>query len=161
MGVTEATEEDIRGIRSVVKASWDADYPDTISRETVTKGLEEWYSEEYLADVIAAPKMLVLVDRAGDELAGFVHAVVDGEVGVILRLYVDPEYRREGRGGALFERMRDELEMYDVDRIRALVLEDNDTGNEFYRTVGMSIVSTDETQIAGERFEENTYELES
>ena len=160
MGITEATAEDIRGIRSVVKASWDADYPDTISRETVTKGLEEWYSEEYLAETIAAPKMHVLVAREEDKVTGFVHAVVDGDTGVILRLYVDPEHRREGLGRALFERVRDELEAYDIGRIRALVLEDNDAGNEFYRTVGMTVVSTDETQIGGERFEENTYELE-
>ena len=158
MEITTARVENIEAIRSVVEASWDVDYPETISRETVTEGIDEWYSEESLTAAITAPKTPVLVAR-DERVVGFAHAVVDGETGVVLRLYVDPSHRREGIGGELFERARDELEAYDVEKIRALVLADNDTGNEFYRRVGMTVVSTDETRIGGEWFDENTYEL--
>lgn len=159
MDITPATREDVPGIRSVAETSWEADYPGTISRETVTEGLDDWYGVDRLREALADPKTTVLVARVDGQVVGFTHAIVTGETGTILRLYVDPDYRRRGIGRALFERSRDALESYDVGRIRGMVLADNDPGNEFYRQLGFERVSTGETLIGGESFEEHTYEL--
>lgn len=159
MTVHEATTDDVDEIRSVAEASWETDYPSLLSRETVKEGVEDWYGREQLVEEIKDPRTELFVTSENGDLVGFVHAIVDGKDGVILRLYVHPDHRRQGVGTELFETVRERLLDYDIDQIRAMVLAENDLGNEFYRTLGFEHVTADETTIGEERFEENTYEL--
>lgn len=159
MTVREATDDDIGSIRRVARASWEADYPDILSRESIDEGIDEWYSSDQLEAAVGRSTTLLLVGERDGDVVGFVHGVWSGEEGDILRLYVDPDRRGEGIGRELLERARDTLFEQDVDRIVAMVLEENDPGNAFYRAFGFEQVDTGETTIAGERYRENTYEL--
>lgn len=171
MEVYEASDDDVEAIRAVAEASWEHDYPDILSRETVEEGFDDWYGPDRLKAALSNPKALVFVagtEPGGDEtttdsetVSGFVHAIVDGNDGVILRLYVHPDHRKQGLGRALFERAVAELTEYDVERVRAMVLAENTIGNEFYRQLGFEKVSEELTQIGTDYFEENTYEMSS
>ena len=103
--------------------------------------------------------MCVAEDGRG-EVVGFAHAVVtDGEA-TILRVYVHPEARGDGVGTGLLETTIEAAWERAADRVRAMVLSSNEPGNAFYDNAGFEPVETGETVIAGERYEERTYELE-
>lgn len=159
MTVKAASTDHIEGIRAAVEASWKRDYPGVLSRETVTEGFDEWYGNDRLEAELASPRSLVYVATEDGTVTGFVHGIVDGDDGVVLRLYVHPEHRSEGIGRALFDRVTSAFREYDVDRIQAMVLAENTLGNEFYRHLGFEKVSEGVTTIGDERFDENVYEL--
>lgn len=158
MPIREASTTDIPEIRSVAEASWEHDYPATLSRESVAEGFEEWYGTERLESELANPKTLVFVYLADDKVRGFVHAVVDGEDGVVLRLYVHPDHREQAIGSRLVYHAQSKLESYDVERIRAMVLAENTVANEFYRELGFEKLSEETTRIGDDEYAENTYE---
>ena len=85
---------------------------------------------------------------------------VDETDGNILRVYVDPDHRGVGIGSELLEATRDRLFDVGVDRIKAMVLEENDMGNAFYREFGFEKTDTQEIQIGEESYTECTYTLE-
>ena len=160
MTLREATPDDIEAIREVARRSWGADYPAIVSRETVTDRVDEWYASDHLADDVGRPRALVLVADAGDDgVVGFSHAVLSGDAGHILRLYVDPDHRGQGVGGDLLEATRDELFDRGAEQVQAMVLAANEPGNEFYRAYGFEQTGEGTTTIAGEPHPENTYTL--
>jgi len=158
MSVRTATTDDIEAIRRVARDSWETDYPEILSRETVDSGFEEWYGADQIRQTVDDPLTIVPVAETADAVVGFAHAVLDGEVGTILRLYVHPDHRREGVGRTLFSETEARLDDHDVELIRAMVLAPNDPGNEFYEQLGFERVDSAETTIGDETFTENTYE---
>ena len=163
MEYRDATHEDVEAIERTARASWEADYPDILSRETAAEAaVEEWYGREAVERELETPGTLALVaeDERG-EVVGFSHAVVAGGEATILRVYVHPEARGEGVGTGLLEATIDEARSRAAERVRAMVLAANDPGNAFYDSAGFEPVETAETTIGGETYEERTYELES
>lgn len=157
MGVRQATTGDVDDIRTVAEAAWAADYPDVLTRETVTEGVDEWYDTERVSEALAIPGTTLLVMERDDEIRGFSHAFRSGATGDILRLYVHPDHRRQGVGSGLVESTVDELFSQGVSRVRAMVLVGNEQGQSFYESFGFERVDQGETRIAGERFPEYTY----
>lgn len=159
MTVREATSDDVGPIRRVVEASWETDYPDILSRESIESGIDDWYAPDRLeAELERARTLLLVAERDGD-VVGFVHCLWANDEGDILRLYVHPDHRGEGVGGDLLDRARERLADHDVDRLEAMVLRANEPGNEFYRAFGFERVDAGETTIGDDRYEENRYEL--
>ena len=159
MTVRSATADDVEAIRTIARDSWEVDYPEILSRETVDEAVEDWYGKERVTDAIEDPLAFLLVAEPAGNTVGFLHGVLDGETGVILRLYVHPDHRGQGVGTDLFVAIRREFLDHDVDRIEAMVLAANDPGNSFYRHLGMEQVDSGETLIGGKSFTEHTYEL--
>ncbi len=159
MDIRLATEDDLDGINRVARASWEADYPEILSRETVSAGVDEWYGAAALADEIGWAHTLVFVAVTDGDIVGFVHAMWSGDEGHVLRLYVHPDHRREGVGAALLDRTRTELFDRDIERIDAMVLADNDLGKAFYERFGFEVADESETTIGGERYRETRYTL--
>lgn len=157
MEIRQATPDDIAGIRSVAESAWRSDYPDVLTRETATEGVDEWYNEERVSEALSIPGTTLLVTETTDELCGFAHAFRSGSTGDILRLYVHPDHRRQGIGSRLLESTVDELHSQGVNRIRAMVLTGNDRGQAFYESFGFERIDEGETRIAGERYPEYTY----
>lgn len=169
MSLRTATPEDIDDIRTVAKASWDTDYPDILSRESIEDGFDEWYSPDQIRDSLTWANTLLLVAERDDRIVGFAHAVWEREEtggddpqrkeGDILRLYVHPEHRDEGLGRKLFEATREELVDAGVTVLRAMVLENNALGNDFYAGFGFELEDTREISIGDETYQEHTYSL--
>lgn len=148
------------GIRQVAQESWRHDYPDVLTRESIHDGLDEWYATDQIELELARNDRLMLVADTDERVVGFAHGVWDDNEGDILRLYVTPEHRGQEIGRQLLEHTRSELFEKGVDRIVALVLAANDLGNEFYRAFGFEKRGEDQTKIAGEFYDENTYVYE-
>lgn len=162
MRVEPATSDDVEAIQEIARESWKHDYPDILSSESLSAGVEDWYSEASIRDSVDWPRAVVLVGRVDGTVVGFVHAVLDADrdEGNVLRLYVHPDHRGNGYGTALFEAVRDELVDRDADRIRAMVLAANETGNAFYERLGFEQEGASEVVIGGETYTENTHVLE-
>jgi ribosomal protein S18 acetylase RimI-like enzyme len=159
MEVRSADAGDVDAIRGIARRSWQRDYPGIASRETIDDRVEEWYGSDRMRAAVADPGTVVLVADAGDAVVGFAHATVSMETwtGSILRLYVDPDRRGEGLGGTLLDATVEKLGDRDCERIEAMVLADNELGNEFYRAAGFERVATGETVIGDGRHEEHRY----
>ena len=157
MVVREADGSDVDAIEAVARASWETDYPAILSRETAHEGVEEWYAADRLAAEVESDDALVPVADGEDGVIGFAHAVTEEAGGTILRLYVAPEHRREGVGGDLLEHTRKALAERGAERVRAMVLAENEPGNAFYRRHGFELADESETVIAGTSYRENVY----
>lgn len=160
MKIRVAHAEDIDAIRELARVSWETDYPDILSRENVENAVNDWYGRERLREEFSYPWTHIYVAMDDGELVGFAHAVLAEDEGTILRIYVHPKARRRGIGRALFERTRDELQRHDIDHLNAMVLADNDLGNEFYTDLDLELTEKGETMIGDESFEENRYTLD-
>lgn len=157
MEVREAEHGDIPGIREVARRSWERDYPDVLSRETIDEGVEEWYSPERLEGERTDEDALLTVVEDDGEVVAFSHAAWEADSGDILRLYVRPDRRKEGIGRRLLERTCERLGERDIDRIKAMVLAANEPGNEFYRAMGFEKAGTATTEVGEESHQENVY----
>jgi ribosomal protein S18 acetylase RimI-like enzyme len=162
MPLRVATENDIDAIRRIAKRSWEVDYPSILTRETIEEGVDDWYAPEQLAAEFVPARSLILVDERGDEIVGFSHATWNvSDEGYILRLYVDPDHRRDNVGSELLKRTCRELSEQGVEEINAMVLAENDPGNTFYKRFGFELIDESETIIGGDAYRENRYVLDS
>jgi ribosomal protein S18 acetylase RimI-like enzyme len=159
MTTRAATTGDVTAIKRVARAAWRADYPDVLSRETAEAGVEEWYDEGRLRTEIERDDGVVLVGERDGEVVGFAHAVVSEDRGTVLRVYVHPDARHDGRGGDLLARTLDALRERGAARVQAMVLADNDLGRAFYESAGFEMEDEGETTIAGETYRECVYGL--
>jgi len=153
-----ATTDDVGAMQSVVHECWAADYPSVISSEAIKEGRLEWYEEEHLRREIRSADAVVTVSAVDGDLQGFAHAVLDGDEGTVLRLYVLPEERRTGIGTALLEFTVHQLADRGANRVVALALARNDVAAEFYEATGFERIRTGTTTIAGERYDEAVFE---
>ena len=160
MHVRDATGSDLEAVREVARASWETDYPDILSRESVEEGFDEWYGPDRLRENLEEPRSELVVAETDGSVVGFAHAFADPEAATVLRLYVHPDSRRAGVGRRLFETLFERAEETGVTRLRATALAANDSGENFYRAMGLERVATDETTIAGEAYPEHTFLLE-
>lgn len=156
MEIREATNDDIEGIRTVARRSWEHDYPDVLSRETITDTVEQWYAPEQLEFDIESDDALVLTAEKS-EIVGFAHAVRNGRTETLLRLYVDPDHRKEGIGTRLLDGVQADAAAHDRSRLEAMVLAANDSGNAFYRSYGFERDRVGATAIGGEEHDEVVY----
>lgn len=157
MEFSPATVDDVEAIRSVARESWENDYPDIVSRESLAEGFEEWYAPEKLTQELRENDVTILL-AVDSDVVGFAHAVVSEGIGNVLRLYVRPAYRDRGVGRELLERTADRLVEEGADHLRAMVLEENEAGRAFYRAVGFESVGNAATIIGSETREELTFE---
>lgn len=171
MRVREATTDDVAPIRAVAEASWERDYADLLTRDTVAAGVNDWYDEATLTGQVADERTPVRVaetavgeDGNGEdedgEVVAFAHGYVDGETGHVLRLYVHPEERRSGIGQQVLEATVDALVERGSERVDATVLAANEQGRAFYESQGFEQVAVAETTIGGEAHSECRYRLE-
>ncbi|WP_323677187.1 GNAT family N-acetyltransferase [Halorubellus sp. PRR65] len=169
----EATAADVEPIRDVARTAWESDYPTVVNREAITDTVDAWYDADQLAADVRRGDALVLVadrrdatdtgDGPGDDedrdadVVGFVHAVVDGDRGVLLRAYVHPDARGDGLGRGLVDAALDAFRDRGCDRAEAMVLARNDPGTAFYERLGFEHVATDTTTIGGDGYDERVY----
>lgn len=160
MAIQGATTDDIEGIRRVARQSWRTDYPEILSRETAEEAVEEWYDPNRLEEEIESDNALIPVFETEDgDIGGFAHIVWDARTGTVLRLYVTPDHRGRGIGTDLLAWTVDALADRDVERVRALVLSENEPGNAFYRSFGFEKTGEDRTTIGDDTYRENTYSM--
>jgi ribosomal protein S18 acetylase RimI-like enzyme len=81
------------------------------------------------------PEALILAERGG-ELIGSIIAGWDGWRYHLYRLAVRPDWRRKGVASALLRAAEDRFERLGASRSDAMVLDDNDLGQNLWRASG-------------------------
>ncbi|MFW5965823.1 MAG: N-acetyltransferase family protein [Halodesulfurarchaeum sp.] len=157
MDVREATEEDIQAIGVVAARAWQADYSPAIDEETIEAGVAHWYGEPVLNMELSNPGSTVLLAEIDDEVIGFVHGSITGEVGTILRLHVLPNRQDREVERALLKAIEGTFVDAGV-TVRATVLAANEHGRSMYESRGYEQVGTEKTTIDGSQYEEVVYE---
>ena len=159
MEIRPATPSDIDGIQHVARRSWDETYADILDPDVIAETVAEWYGDETLTEACDEPGVILLV-AVDDEVVGFCHGVLHEDEGDVLRVYVDPNRWGESIGWELLDRVRNDLEDFNMRRMRAMTLADNPIGNGFYREYGFEKTGEGEVEIGGKRYAENVYTQE-
>jgi ribosomal protein S18 acetylase RimI-like enzyme len=159
MEIRPAAADDRESIRKVARDTWHDTYDD-LSSDAIDETIDDWYADEELERALDTAGTAVLVAEDGGEVVGFTHGVVQEDEGDVLRMYVHPDHQREGVGTALHERLRNDLEDFNMERMRAIDLASNDGGQAFYERLGFEQTGEGEVEIGGEERREVVYTLE-
>ncbi|SIR92025.1 GNAT family N-acetyltransferase [Natronorubrum thiooxidans] len=159
MEIRPATLDDCEAIRSVARETWHDTY-DELEAETIDATIDEWYGDEALEMALSEPGTAFLIAEKAGDVVGFTHGVVTGEEGDVLRMSVHPDHQGEGIGTALHERLREDLQDFNMARMRAIDLASNDGGQRFYEEQGFEQTGEGTVEIGDEERREAVYTLE-
>ncbi|ELY54751.1 GNAT family N-acetyltransferase [Natronolimnohabitans innermongolicus] len=158
MNIRPADDDDFDAIKAVARVTWHDTY-DELDEELIDRTVDDWYTDDSMPLEAPGTVVLVVEDERG-EIVGFTHAVAQGDTADILRMYVEPDAQGEGVGTDLHERLVEQLEAYDVDRIRSFDFAFNDASRRFYEGLGFEQTDTGEVTIEGSTYDEAVYTLE-
>jgi len=159
MELRPAAREDRSAIRRVARATWHDTY-DELDADTIDETVDEWYGDEALETALSKPGTAFLVAEKDGDVIGFTHGVVSEDEGDVLRMSVHPDYQGEGIGTALYERLREDLRDFNMERMRAIDLASNEGGREFYEDHGFEPTDENDVEIGGKQRREVVYTLE-
>ncbi|UTF54312.1 GNAT family N-acetyltransferase [Natronosalvus rutilus] len=158
--IRPATADDRESIRELARETWYDTYVE-LERDVIDETVDAWYSDEELERALSTPGTTMLVSEAGEgRIVGVAHGVVQEDEGDVLRLYVHPDHQREGIGTALHERLRENLEDFNMRRMRAIDLASNAEGRTFYEDLGFEKTGEGTVDIGGESRQEVVYTLD-
>ena len=179
--VRPAATSDVADVRRVARESWHAAYDDVLGIETVESVSNDWYDLYDLRQSVEREDTAFLVaerpreggdegegDRTSEDeptdqrIVGFGEGVLGEEdaAAELSRLYVHPDHWGEGIGSALIDRIETWVAERGAERLRLIVLADNEIGNDFYESRGYRRVGTRESELEGETFAEYVRERE-
>ncbi|WP_312910829.1 GNAT family N-acetyltransferase [Natronosalvus caseinilyticus] len=157
--IRPATADDREAIRELARETWHDTYTE-LDPDEIDETVDAWYSDEDLERALSTPGTTMLVAEAGEGgIVGVAHGVVQEDEGDVLRLYVHPDHQREGIGTALHERLRENLEDFNMRRMRAIDLASNADGRAFYEDLGFEKTGEGTVDIGGESRREVVYTL--
>ena len=159
MEIRPATLDDRDRIREIARETWHDTY-DELEADTIDATIDEWYGDEALETALSKPGTAFLVAEKGDDAVGFTHGVVTEDEGDVLRMAVHPDHQGEGVGTALHERLCEDLQDFNMERMRAIDLASNEGGRQFYEQQGFERTGEGEVEIGGEQRREVVYTLE-
>jgi ribosomal protein S18 acetylase RimI-like enzyme len=159
MDVRQATTDDIEGIRTVAYRSLSSSY-DFLDESTILSAVANWYNDDALEAALTESSDVVLVGLIDGEVGAFSHSVtLEGAgVGEVQWLHVDPAHRGDGVGAALFDRTEETLRGQGLDRVRGVVVADNEAGANFYRAQGFERVDERPVTVGGVEHTELVFE---
>lgn len=165
--IRSARPGDASAIAAVARASWHAAYDDLLGSAAVDDQVDEWYDPTALRQQVDEGPFVVA--DAGDETGGGTDEEAVTEAGVVgfaqgtvtddgeawlPRLYVHPDWWGEGVGTALLRRVAGALRERGHERLRLVVLTDNDVGRGFYEGHGFSVETRRRDTVGGVACEE-------
>ena len=162
MDVRAAEASDSEAIARVVRRSLQASY--ALSPQVIDEIVEE-YDGDAIAERLAGGDAgdggqvyLVAEDGAGDEVVGIAQGRIAADgVGEVTWLHVAPGGRGAGAGTALFERLREDLDERGATGVRAIVLSDNQEGEEFFERFALRERAETEVERVGVEFSAHVY----
>ncbi|WP_135852279.1 GNAT family N-acetyltransferase [Halorussus salinus] len=166
--VRPATTSDVADVRRVARESWHATYDDLLGPEAVESVVDDWYDLYALRQSAERDDGVFLVaereagsgddesggDETDPELVGFGQGLLPDEAedgaAELPRLYVHPDCWGEGVGTALADEIEAWAAEQGAERLRLVVLADNEVGNAFYESRDYRTVGSRESELDGE-----------
>ena len=148
--IDRALTEDLSGIKSLLAVTWRDTYSSFLPESVIAKVAAEWHSPEVLESELNRHSTFAGVARSPSAgIVGMITAHSHGELLIVARLYVLPDFQRQGIGERL---MRESCRAFPQSRrIRLHVEEQNPKGRAFYRKLGFREVEVKTDEIAGTR----------
>jgi ribosomal protein S18 acetylase RimI-like enzyme len=150
--IDRARIEDIAGIKSVLALTWRDTYSSFLPESVIAEVAAAWHSPEVLEAEMNRRLTFTGVARSSSAgVVGVITAHSHGELLVVARLYVVPEFQRQGIGERL---MRESCRAFPQSRrVRLHVEEQNPKGRAFYRKLGFWEVEVKTDEIGGIKLE--------
>lgn len=150
VSIERATVEDVPEIKQVLSETWRATYSPFLSPATIDTVTSVWHSPDQLAAEIQNPRIFFGVAKT--ENAAIVGLTTVGQITedtvVLSRLYVHPEYQRQGIGSQL---LRAGITAFpSVHTIRLEVEENNQSAYTFYYKHGFRETERKEEHVEGD-----------
>lgn len=170
MEMRTATPADKPAIRDVARRSLQSSY--SLSPQTITSGIEEWYGEDQLDESIESEDRFLLVAEQAGQVVAFSESTLTadrpwvtteddpGRDALLLWLHVDPDHRGEGIGTTLFEETLDRIRETGATTVQGRVLANNQHGADFFESRGFEQVGRAEIEIGGRKHVEYRYVAE-
>ncbi|MFT4892443.1 MAG: ribosomal protein S18 acetylase RimI-like enzyme [Candidatus Nanohaloarchaea archaeon] len=156
MKIRKAEPEDAEYIKEAAERTWKETYIEILDTETIERIINDWYKEESLKRQIREHEHFYVIEEEGG-LAGFINATVEDGLAELHRLYIYPEYWRQGFGTELYTRLEQKIGS-EVEKIRLNVIPENDPAVDFYRKHGFETVEKKTTELKGEEVEQEVME---
>jgi ribosomal protein S18 acetylase RimI-like enzyme len=155
--VRPVTPGDAAAVARIARTTWHAAYDDVLGPDRVARIVDEWYALDRLRESLDAVDTGHVVVRTGrgeptdPDPIGFATARVEGgrAAAELDRLYALPDEWGSGAGHRLLDAVVADLRAEGVDRLRAVVLADNDVGRSFYDRRGFAVHERRTETLAG------------
>ncbi|MDP3488400.1 MAG: GNAT family N-acetyltransferase [Bacillota bacterium] len=133
--IRKAQAADIPAVQTVARVAWEHTYKDIMKPATRSYFLDEFYNYDALAKALSVQPGGIWVAEQEGKIVGFIQVVpmLDRSGLELSRLYVLPEYQRQGVGQSLLHLVAAE---YSASSWWALVERDDSSAVDFYRKNG-------------------------
>jgi len=160
MDIREGDPTDSESITAIGRESLGESYEELLDAGTIDELVDEWYSEEALAEAGQDDNGLFLVASEDGTDIGFAHGRLvhdDPPAGELHWLHVAPSHRGEGHGRRLLGVVQDEFDDLGAAVLRGHVLTNNEAGCAFFADNGFERAGSHTVTIADEGFEEAVF----
>ena len=153
MELREPAAADTDRIAELVESSMTASH--SLSPQQIGRVVDAAFGEHAMTEKRDGEETLVRVAETDEDVdettvVGYVEGVLDGDTGELSWLFVDPEHRGRGIGTELFESMREALDAAGATSIRAVTLDANTEGPQFFERFGLERVEERDAQVGDE-----------
>lgn len=150
ISIEHANAKDVLEIKQVLSETWRATYNSFLSQATINKVTSVWHNPDQLAAEIQNPNIYFGVAKSRDgAIIGLttVRKISDDTV-VLSRLYILPQYQRQGIGRQLLQAGITAFST--IRTIRLEVEENNQSAYTFYHNHGFRETESKEERVEGE-----------
>lgn len=146
--IERANVEDVAEIKQVLSETWRATYSSFLSAATINTVTAVWHSPDQLAAQIQNPRIFFGVAKTGDGTIIALTTVgqLSDDTVVLARLYVHPDYQRQGIGRQLLQAGLTAFPA--AHTIRLEVEENNHAAYTFYHSHGFRATESKEEWVA-------------
>lgn len=146
MEIRKPDADDAERMGEVARSALTASY--RLSPGQIDAVLADQFGDERLDGIVGGSDAVAFVAENGEEtdaVVGVAIAAIEGDVGDVRWLFVDPEHRGEGIGTELFETTVEAVRDRGVERVQASTLEANTEGAQFFER--FEFVRTDDRRV--------------
>jgi ribosomal protein S18 acetylase RimI-like enzyme len=148
IAIRRARIDDIPEIKAVLAATWRDTYSSFLSESTIATVTAEWHSPQTLeAEINRSSTFFGVAENSPHGIVGMITAHSQDDILSIARLYVLPQFQRQGIGQKLIEESWRVFPQ--TRRVQLDVEEQNPKGRSFYRKLGFEEVGVRIDDIAG------------
>lgn len=140
-----ATLADLPAIQKLLRETWKDTYSDHLSQQTLDEVYQKWQSVEFLSKQITNPKLYFTLIKRSEKLTGLATAHMTEGIIQLFRLYVYPQFQRQGVGQQLLDDVI--VHFPTAKSIQVYVEELNPNAQNFYFKNGFQEIGREDEKI--------------